>query len=170
MLQVGAVTPQETAYLVLRYLQDNHFGASARQFAAEADGLLRLITPPPAHQQVKGLHALLCEYVALHARARQREAFERGFGDDANVRGCLSKLSAVMDDYMALRGRTRASAPLPAGGRSPAVAPAAGLVPFVPDALGARLDPRRFKFAPRNAMAAVQPAGRRNVRCDNLGK
>ena len=39
---------------------------------------------------------------------------------------------------------------------------------FVPDELGARLDPRRFKFAPRFAMASVMPAGLRSVRRDNL--
>ena len=40
--------------------------------------------------------------------------------------------------------------------------------PFVPDALGSRLDPRRFKFAPRTAMSNVMPAGRRSIRRDNL--
>ena len=42
------------------------------------------------------------------------------------------------------------------------------LVPFVPDAMGARLDPRRFKFAPRAAMGTVMPAGLRSIRRDNL--
>ena len=42
------------------------------------------------------------------------------------------------------------------------------LAAFEPDELGARLDPRRFKFAPRFAMASVMPAGLRSVRRDNL--
>ena len=46
--------------------------------------------------------------------------------------------------------------------------PSAQLAAFVPDELGARLDPRRFKFAPRFAMASVMPAGLRSVRRDNL--
>ena len=45
----------------------------------------------------------------------------------------------------------------------------AAYVQFVPDAIGERLDPRRFKFAPRAVMASVMPAGKRSVRCDNLG-
>jgi len=42
------------------------------------------------------------------------------------------------------------------------------LVAFVPNAMGARLDPRRFKFAPRAAMGSVMPAGMRSVRRDNF--
>ena len=42
------------------------------------------------------------------------------------------------------------------------------LVPFVPDAMGARLDPRRYKFAPRFATTSIQAAGMRCVRRDNL--
>ena len=102
------VSPQETASLVLRYLQTS-FPASSRQFQLEAEGLLRLVQPPSAQQQVKGLHAILNEYVELEARARQRAAFERAFGDDAPVRGLLSKLGTVLDDYMAA-AHARASA------------------------------------------------------------
>ena len=72
-VQVGvvhAVAPQETALLVLRYLQENAFLAAATAFAQEAASLLRLIAAPKPHQQVKGLHAVLNEYVALDARAR----------------------------------------------------------------------------------------------------
>lgn len=43
-------------------------------------------------------------------------------------------------------------------------------VPFVPNAIGEALDPRRFKFAPRSVMATVMPAGKRSVRRDNLGE
>ena len=53
------------------------------------------------------------------------------------------------------------------GPQHAAVAPPS-LVPFVPDAMGARLDPRRFKFAPRAAMGTVMPAGLRSIRRDNL--
>ena len=64
---------------------------------------------------------------------------------------------------------------LPAGGAPPTMPPPAPppqpaqWVPFVPDAIGERLDPRRFKFAPRAVMASVMPAGKRSVRTDNLG-
>ena len=63
----------------------------------------------------------------------------------------------------------------PAGGPPPTMPPPAPppqpaqWVPFVPDAIGERLDPRRFKFAPRAVMASVMPAGKRSVRTDNLG-
>ena len=56
-----------------------------------------------------------------------------------------------------------------AGAAQPLMAPPPGLVPFVPDLMGERLDPRRFKYAPRNAMDRVPAAGQRSVRRDNLG-
>ena len=85
-LTVRELAPQETALLVLRYLQEHNFEQAARAFTAEADTLLRLVQPPTAQQRVKGLHAVLNEYVVLHARASRRAAFERTFGDDADVR------------------------------------------------------------------------------------
>ena len=102
-LTVRELAPQETAMLVLRYLQENNFEQASRAFAVEADSLLKLVQPPQANQKVKGLHAVLNEYVVLDARARRRAAFERSFGDDADVRGCLSKLTEVMDDYLAAK-------------------------------------------------------------------
>ena len=62
-----------------------------------------------------------------------------------------------------------AAPPPPPFGPPALLTPPPGLVAFVPDAIGERLDPRRFKFAPRSVMAAVPPAGRRCVRRDNLG-
>ena len=62
-----------------------------------------------------------------------------------------------------------APAPPSAGAAQPLLAPPPGLVPFVPDLMGERLDPRRFKYAPRNAMDRVPAAGQRSVRRDNLG-
>lgn len=47
-------------------------------------------------------------------------------------------------------------------------APEVQYVPFVPNALGETLNPRRFKFAPRAMMANVMPAGKAAVRRDNL--
>ena len=60
----------------------------------------------------------------------------------------------------------RYEAVMPQGPMSPF---APGLVPFEPNAIGARLDPRRFKYAPWNAMASVPAAGKKCVRRDNLG-
>ena len=38
---------------------------------------------------------------------------------------------------------------------------------FVPDNLGARLDPRRYKYAPLAAVRSIPPAGQRTLRRDN---
>ena len=131
MAAARELAPQDTALLVLRYLRENQFEQAARAFAAEADSLLRLVQPPTANQRVKGLHAVLNEYVALHARASRRSAFERAFGDDHEVRGCLSKLTAVMDDYLAARAAQPSSGTLvsaggPCGGRAASASAAAG--------------------------------------------
>ena len=112
MLTTTEVAPSEVAVLVLNYLQSG-FPASARQFAQEADELLRLVRPPAPYEKVKGLHTLLNEYVALEARAQQRAAFERAFGDDREVRSCLSKLGDVMDHYLA--SSRRRAGPISAG-------------------------------------------------------
>ena len=164
MLRATAVTPQETAYLVLRYLQDNQFISAATQFAAEAEGLLRHIVPPAANQKVKGLHTLLCEYVALDARARQREAFERAFGDDGDVRSCLSRLGCVMDDYMALRN-SRNSASSVSSTWPASVAPAAAaLAPRRPEerpgtSAPERSGSRKRKSVPRRRLQNGSSSG-----------
>jgi hypothetical protein len=101
------VAPQETALLVLHYLREHSFTETARCFASEANALLSLVAPPAAGQRIRGLHSVLNEFVTLEARARERAAFERTFGDDGDVRSCLSKLGAVMDDYMASKARNR---------------------------------------------------------------
>ena len=133
MAAARELAPQDTALLVLRYLQENQFEQASRAFAAEADPLLRLVQPPTANQRVKGLHAVLNEYVALHARASRRSAFERAFGDDNEVRGCLSKLTAVMDDYLAARAAqpslSRAAPSGAAAGQAAAPAPVALTAP-----------------------------------------
>ena len=53
--------------------------------------------------------------------------------------------------------------PMPAGQM-----PYAGLMPFEPDPLGSRLNPRRFKFAPHAVLRSLPPAGRRSLRADNF--
>ncbi len=55
--------------------------------------------------------------------------------------------------------------PMPAGHSA---MPYAGLMPFEPDPLGSRLNPRRFKFAPHAVLRSLPPAGRRSLRADNL--
>ena len=50
----------------------------------------------------------------------------------------------------------------------PTAMPPAPTQCFVPDEIGARLDPRRFKFAPHSALRDVPAAGLRTVRRDNL--
>ena len=42
-LTVRELAPQETAMLVLRYLQENNFEQASRAFAVEADSLLKLV-------------------------------------------------------------------------------------------------------------------------------
>ena len=106
-LIVREVAAHEVAYFVLRYLQEHNFQNTSKAFAIEAESLLRLVQPPAANQQVKGLPAVLNEYVALEARARRRSEFERAFGDDYEVRECLSKLGTVMDHYLAAADRSQ---------------------------------------------------------------
>ena len=163
------LTPQETALIVMRYLQDNRFEQSSRAFAAEADSLLRLVQPPSAAQRVKGLHAVLNEYVALHARASRRATFERTFGDDGDVRGCLSRLTAVMDDYLALRnqqGQPPASRPAAtcasaAASGAPALAVAASAAPSARPAGRKRKNarPQRRAHEEESAMSSRQLFG-----------
>jgi hypothetical protein len=126
------------------------FFFAAGAFAAEADSLLRLVQPPGAQQRVKGLHTVLNEYVALDARARRRAAFERSFGDDGDVRGCLSRLGEVMDDYLAARSRPAA------GGAHPPLAPAGAPAPSA-----AAAAPSASAAACAQAAAASRPASRK---------
>ena len=93
----------ELALLVRQYLLDD-FPATARAFAAEAAALLQHAPTPGPQQHVKGLHAIVNEYVGLSERARQRESFSRTFGDSALARSCLGKIELLLDDYAAATG------------------------------------------------------------------
>ena len=100
---VDEVSRSELALLVRQYLLDD-FPATARAFAAEAAALLQHAPTPGPQQHVKGLHAIVNEYVGLSERARQRESFSRTFGDSALARSCLGKIELLLDDYAAATG------------------------------------------------------------------
>ena len=100
---VDEVSRSELALLVRQYLLDD-FPATARTFAAEAAALLQHAPTPGPQQHVKGLHAIVNEYVGLSERARRRESFSRTFGDSALARSCLGKIELLLDDYVAATG------------------------------------------------------------------
>lgn len=102
-LSVRAVSPQDVAVLVHRYLQQGGFKESRAAFEREASELLERSLPPHPGQSIKSLPAVLNEYAALLARAEHRANFERSFGDEPAVRSCLSKMGVLLDDYVRLR-------------------------------------------------------------------
>ena len=88
------------------------------------------------------------------------------FGRRQNLLVSLNAIDYVDTGKSFLFYHVEIEAVMPQGPMSPF---APGLVPFEPNAIGARLDPRRFKYAPWNAMASVPAAGKKCVRRDNLG-
>ena len=120
---VDEVSRSELALLVRQFLLDD-FPATARTFAAEAAALLQHAPTPGPQQHVKGLHAIVNEYVGLRERARQRESFSRTFGDSALARSCLGKIELLLDDYTAATG-PREAGPREAGHRTHAHADSA---------------------------------------------
>ena len=116
MSSVDEVSRSELALLVRQFLLDD-FPATARTFAAEAAALLQHAPTPGPQQHVKGLHAIVNEYVGLSERARQRESFSRTFGDSALARSCLGKIETLLDDYTAATGPREAGQRETAGQR-----------------------------------------------------
>jgi uncharacterized membrane protein YgcG len=92
------VTAPELATLVLLYLRENAYDASATAFMHEAIGALRLIVPPKPPLRAKSLKAILNEYVVLETRTRQRAAFARAFLGRPAVRDCVEKMSGLLGD------------------------------------------------------------------------
>jgi len=92
------VTAPELATLVLLYLRENAYDASATAFMHEAIGALRLIVPPKPPLRAKSLKAILNEYVVLETRTRQRAAFARAFVGRPAVRDCVEKMSGLLGD------------------------------------------------------------------------
>ena len=117
------VTAPELAMLVLLYLQENAYTASATTFMHEAIGSLRLIVPPKPPLRAKTLKAILNEYVVLETRTRQRAAFARAFVGRPAVRGCVEKLSGLLGER-AFRGTDCHNLP--------ALPTCTPLVPFAP--------------------------------------
>eukprot|EP00965_Chrysotila_dentata_P233530 6199642-Pleurochrysis_carterae.AAC.2 len=93
--------PAETARVVFDYLQRGGFPRTAKVFEQEAHSLLRANTSSQKALPAQGLHTILTEYVDFAAKARMRSSFASSFGNARAVRDCLSKLSSVMDDYLA---------------------------------------------------------------------
>ena len=101
------VAPEETALLVLQFLQRG-FPESATTFAREAAPLLRRVAEPSA--PTKTLAQILSEYLALSADARRRSLFEHGFGDVPLARQCLTSLVRVLEDYERATSNSRGKA------------------------------------------------------------
>eukprot|EP00966_Prymnesium_polylepis_P203805 4721690-Prymnesium_polylepis.1 len=99
-----SVAPEETALLVLRYLERD-WPTTADAYRREAAALLR--GAPEPEGEVKPLDEILDEYVQLEAATRKRSEFERALGDTVAVRSVLQKIGRLLDDYLALRERSR---------------------------------------------------------------
>lgn len=104
MEEPAQVTPEETALLVLTYLQ-REWPRSAAAYREEASALLSRLPQPEG--DVKPLDAVLSEYVQLEAAARKRARFEGSFGESIAARSVLSKIGRLLDDYLSFRQQQR---------------------------------------------------------------
>lgn len=101
------VTKEELAFLVLQYLKEEGFSHTEKTFSHEAAAFVERILP--MGKRVKGLHAIVNEYMVLRHAEMLRGSFVNGAAEGADeevrdkVRSTMESLCSLLDDYRSYR-------------------------------------------------------------------